>query len=185
MILYSTQEQKREFLFVQRAHHAAILLAPDYGPEPPCVLSGQLPVLLKKLECTLEFFEAVPIGADLTDVLPRWFYWLLTEELGKYPTSKPVAELYRRQLAGDPPTQEEWRAATNTAAYATHAAARAGQTAAAYATHAAARAGQTAAYAAAAAAAAAADADAAASASATRMREALINIAKETAPSAR
>jgi hypothetical protein len=101
---------------------------------------------------------------DLTKNILRardeWMLWLLEKELGKYPTSEPVAALYRRRLAGDEPSQGEWAAADAAAdaAAAAAAAARAADAAAA----AAAAAARAAAY----AAAAAADADAAADAAA-------------------
>jgi hypothetical protein len=175
MILYSTQKHKRAFT----AHLAASALAPGYGPGPACTLPEQLTRLIDKLECTLEFFEAVPIGADLTDVLPRWFLWLLTEELGQYPTSKPVAELYHRQLAGDPPTKKEWGAAYAAYAAAATAAAAYAAYAAAYAAYAATDATAYAAYAAIAATDAAATDTAACY---KRMREALLRITHECSP---
>ena len=44
-------------------------------------------------------------------VRDRWMVSLLTEELAAYPVCAPVAELYRRRLAGDEPSQQEWKAA--------------------------------------------------------------------------
>ena len=47
----------------------------------------------------------------LEQVRDRWFLWLLAEELKQLPCVVAVSELYRRRIAGDKPTVEEWRAA--------------------------------------------------------------------------
>ena len=60
------------------------------------------------------FMAAVPIGADLTFVAHRFVHWLLggtDSPIAKWqdePHIVTVRELYDRELAGDPPTQEEW-----------------------------------------------------------------------------
>lgn len=74
---------------------------------------------------------SLPVVAPATDTLvqvrDRLMHWLLTDELGKYDSCKPVAALYARRIAGDNPTNDEWRKARNAAAYANaaYAAARA------------------------------------------------------------
>ena len=55
-----------------------------------------------------QFLMAIPVGADLSLVWPRFALWL---ELDGYATSAPVAALCRRRVAGDDPSVEEWRAA--------------------------------------------------------------------------
>ena len=54
-------------------------------------------------------------------VRDRWFLWLLTEDLKQLPCVVAVAELYRRRIAGDKPTVEEWRAAAARTDYAARA----------------------------------------------------------------
>jgi hypothetical protein len=113
-----------------------------------------------------EFLRAITVGADLSDVWPKFAIWLL-KDIQKYarPDGKKaidaVVGLYRERAKRDDPTWKEARRAAVAAAYAAYAAA------AAYAAYAAAAAAAAAAYAAyavasdAAAAAAAAYADAA------------------------
>jgi hypothetical protein len=117
------------------------------------------------------FAQAIPVGADLSLVWPRFAHWMLvdaTAGVTRFARSdrtreaiKAVAKLFQRQLDGGSVSPEEWRAARSAAAYAADAAAYA-----AYAADAAAYAADAAAYAADAAAAAAADDAAAAAADA-------------------
>jgi hypothetical protein len=123
------------------------------------------------LEWPARFAEAIPVGADLSGVWPLFALWLLTDEkhgVRQYAKTDRVrdaidgvAALYRREVAGEKPSIEEWRAARSVAAnsYANAAAANA-----AYAAYAAAYAANSYANAAAAAYAAAAASDAAAAA---------------------
>lgn len=46
----------------------------------------------------------------------RFALWLFDVDLVRYPTSAPVAELYRRRLAGAEPGVMEWRDAAAAAA---------------------------------------------------------------------
>ena len=164
---FASAQHKHTFLRDLQAHLAAVALVPEHSEPAPSLVSKQLQELLVYLGCTLEFYEAVPVGADLTHVLDRWFLWLLEDELGAYETSEPVAALYRRRLAGDEPLIAEWKAATAAAA------AAAAATAAAYAA-------ATAAAATAAGAAAAAYAVTEQAECLTRMRSALLKIVGET-----
>jgi hypothetical protein len=103
------------------------------------------------------FFAAIPVGADLSLVVPKLMLWIM-DDVKKYAKKSPqilkaiqtVRELYRRKIKGEIITDEEWNSACRNAADAAYAAAAA---AAAYAAYAA-----DAAYAAAHAAYAAADA---------------------------
>lgn len=40
----------------------------------------------------------------------KWFLWLLDVEFKNYFVCRPVADLYRRRIAGDEPTRKEWAA---------------------------------------------------------------------------
>lgn len=100
------------------------------------------------------FARAIPVGADLSGVWPRFALWLLTDSthgVAQYARSDAarkvigaVAALYAREIAGDEPGIEEWRtaradAADTAAAAAAYAAAAANadaNTAAAYAANA-------------------------------------------------
>ena len=109
----------------------------------------------------IRFAAAIPVGADLSLVWPRFAVWLLADpqdgviQFAKTQKQRQViqavADLYGRRVEGQEPTESEWRAAAYAAAYAADAAAAYAADDAAYA-----------AYAAYAAAAYAADADAAA-----------------------
>jgi hypothetical protein len=104
------------------------------------------------------FLSAIPVGADLSQVWPKFAIWLLTEHRPSV-SGKRVADLYARQLQGEKITAQQWRAERE-AAYEKrreHSAAAAAASAAAYAAYADAYAAAYAdAYAAAAAASAAA-----------------------------
>ena len=154
----------------------------------------------------LRFAEAVPVGADLSNVINQFFAWLLSPEeflckiadaRGKAAIST-VHALYARKAGGDEVTDEEWnaaRTAVNTAAYAADVAARTAAYAAAHAVDrcastavntAARTAARTAAYAAdavyavyAAYAAACTAADAAAYAAALKMADKLIELIEQ------
>jgi hypothetical protein len=102
--------------------------------------------------------KALTVAQRTDRIVDRYLFWMLDDELKKYPTSNAVADLYRRRLAGDEPKRSEWSDAADAAAAARWSAAAAAADAAAAAAAAAAR------CAAAAAAADAAAADAAAAA---------------------
>ena len=136
--------------------------------------------LAEAKEFPLAFLNAIPVGADLSLVLPRFIVWMLSDpargtmrlcsEQGKEATRVVVA-LYQRLIDGGEVSDKEWRNARKLAADAAYAyaAADAAAAAAAYAYAAAdaaayAYAAADAAYAYAAADAAAADAYAAAAA---------------------
>ena len=78
----------------------------------------------------LQFLEAIPVGADLSGVIPKFLPWLLVDpdcgvinyadEQGKSSVQQ-VADLYSRRIAGDEPSEAEWEAAAY-AAYAADAA---------------------------------------------------------------
>ena len=121
------------------------------------------------------FAQAIPVGADMSLVWPRFALWLLVDpDAGvlRFARTVPVqraisgvAALFARQIAGEMVTLQEWRTARSDAAAAAYAAADAAY--AAYADADAAAAAYAAAYADA-AAYAAADAAAAAAAAAAR-----------------
>lgn len=77
------------------------------------------------------FVQAVRPGADLSQVADRWLLWLLSGDespLARWrdePHIQAVATLYKRKLAGDSPTLEEWKAAGEAAEAAARAAAEA------------------------------------------------------------
>ena len=101
-----------------RAHLAANALEPDSSPQPEW-LPMRLVYLTNKLELPLDqLISAASDHTDLNRVVDRWLYWLLSVELKQYKTSAPVAELYRRRLAGDEPKKKEWKKARFDAAYA-------------------------------------------------------------------
>lgn len=72
----------------------------------------------------LAFLVAIPVGADLSLVLPRFMVWLLSDpehgtmhlcpESGKQAIDTVVA-LYQRMIAGNAVAQSEWRAAVDDA----------------------------------------------------------------------
>jgi hypothetical protein len=68
----------------------------------------------------LRFLAAIPVGADLSMVWPRFAVWLLREELKSHDKGghcEKVAALYDRWISGVKPPVEEWRAARSAAAY--------------------------------------------------------------------
>jgi len=116
--VFASARHKQKFLHDLRAYLAARALVPDTTYEAPALkLDPKLSCLINWLRCTLNFYDVLPIKADLTHVLDRWFLWLLEDELRTYRTSAPVTALYRRRLAGDEPTTKEWRSAATRAAY--------------------------------------------------------------------
>ncbi len=78
---------------------------------------------------TERFYNAIPVGADLDLVVPRFMHWMMTDPEGirKHADHQglkaidTVADLYERRLKGDTISIEEWEAA----AWAAEAAARA------------------------------------------------------------
>ena len=114
---------------------------------------------------TVRFISAVPEGKDLSNVIPKLMYWLMTDPEGIRKHARPdglngielVASLYKRKLDGDTIADQEWLdarkvcraayaaadadSAAYAAAYAAYAAADADSAAyaAAYAAYAAAR----------------------------------------------
>ena len=138
------------------------------------------------------FLNAIPTGADLSMVVSKLMYWLMTDPDGIRKHARPdelkaieaIAELYKNRLHGKEPSIENWLSARNAAAYdvaayAAYAAAYyayyAAADAAYYAAAAAYYAADTAAYAAD-AAAYAADADVARKTSFVRIADKLIEI---------
>jgi hypothetical protein len=95
-------------------------------------------------EFPLQFWDVIPDGADLSGVTDKFLYWLLGgDQEGEFITSDPkalkaistVRELFRRNIAGEVVTMQEWKYA-RAAAYAAYAA-NAAAYAAAYAAYAA------------------------------------------------
>ena len=115
-----------------RAHLAANALEPGSSLQPEW-LPLRLVHLTNKIELPLDqLIEIAGDRSDLNRIVDRWLYWLLSVELKQYKTSAPVAELYRRRLAGDEPKKKEWeKARSDAAAAATATAATATATAAA------------------------------------------------------
>src|SRR5690606_4245016 len=73
----------------------------------------------------LAFFEAIPVGADLSMVWPRFALWLLADPHrgvlrhcndDTRPSVEAVADLYRRWVDGDQPSADEFEAAAWAAA---------------------------------------------------------------------
>lgn len=71
------------------------------------------------------FLSAIPVGANLSLVWPRFAVWLLVDEKSgviRHATTeqtrdsiRAVAKLYERLIAGDLPARTEWQAASNVA----------------------------------------------------------------------
>ena len=88
------------------------------------------------------FIAAIPVGADLSLVVPKLMLWIM-DDVKKYAKKSPqilkaiqtVRELYRRKIKGEIITDEEWNSARKNAAaeaaYAAEAAAYAAYAAAA------------------------------------------------------
>jgi hypothetical protein len=76
----------------------------------------RLPVDLARLWPS-QFLETMAPGSDQRLTTSRFLVWLLEDKLAKWatPESRAVAKLYRRRIAGDEPSREEWKAATNAA----------------------------------------------------------------------
>ena len=79
------------------------------------------------------FLEAIPVGADLSLVWPRFAHWLLVDDehgviqyagshKGARTAIQGVADLFARRIAGNDPTTEEWAAARAAAGAAARAA---------------------------------------------------------------
>lgn len=77
------------------------------------------------------FIEAIPIGADLSGVFPRFMYWLLADRDGGVVRSasergqvaiENVAALFARQMVGEEVSRHEWQKARDDAAAAADAA---------------------------------------------------------------
>lgn len=109
----------------------------------------------------LRFFEAVPVGKDLSMVVPKLMHWMMAElpgwekldaekHAGVLAAIARVRKLYGRWLSGDKPSKQQWNAAADVADAADYdVAASYAARAVAYAARAAARAASYAAYAAA------------------------------------
>ena len=79
-----------------------------------------------------EFLGAIPVGADMSLVWPRFAVWLLGDEQDgvirfaktarQRSAIQTVVDLYQRQLAGETVEVKTWRSAADAAAYATDAA---------------------------------------------------------------
>ncbi len=77
--------------------------------------------LARSLDWPLEFLQAIPVGADLSLVWPRFAVWMLADEhYGVVRFAKTneqraairrVAELYQRQVIGETVDIEDWRKA--------------------------------------------------------------------------
>lgn len=69
----------------------------------------------------VRFLEAIPVGADLSMVIPKFLHWLLVDETygaiigvtdeGVKNSVVGVASLYRRLINGNTPFDREWEAA--------------------------------------------------------------------------
>ena len=75
----------------------------------------------------LRFLEAIPVGADLSDVVPSMMIYVLTDcrihaDRAGQDAIDTVIALYRRRLTGAEPTEEEWAAAAGYAGDAARAA---------------------------------------------------------------
>jgi hypothetical protein len=76
-------------------------------------------------EWPIQFIEAIPVGADLSQVGSQFLHWLLVDpedgiikfadERGKV-AIQAVADLYARQLQGETISIEDWNAAADAAA---------------------------------------------------------------------
>lgn len=72
-----------------------------------------------------KFIEAIPVGADLSMVWPKFAHWLLMDPehgVHRFPTGdrsrtaiQSVGDLYARWIAGESPTKEAWRPAWDAA----------------------------------------------------------------------
>lgn len=88
------------------------------------IFEGLSPLLAR--EWPGRFSRAIPVGRDLSKVWPQFALWLLTDPkhgVKQYAKTDQVraaidgvARLYERELSGDKPTIEEWRAARSAAA---------------------------------------------------------------------
>ena len=103
--------------------------APDLGI--PEVLAGLAEMILERLSdeeakrFSLEFIDAVPVGADLSSVWPAIAHWLLADPehgvIRSAPTAgtrsaiKRVASLYARMLRSEPVSPQELRNAVQIA----------------------------------------------------------------------
>ncbi len=93
-----------------KAHEAAEMLVP--GSATFTLLPESLVLLCAGLKLSLvTVCETLAEEIDPTRVADQWFYWLFSVELKDYATSAPVAELYRRRLAGDESFKLEWEKA--------------------------------------------------------------------------
>lgn len=72
----------------------------------------------------LEFLTAIPVGANLSMVWPRFALWLLASpdhgvlrhcNDDAYPSAETAVDLYRRWIHGDQPSAEEFEAAARVA----------------------------------------------------------------------
>jgi len=63
----------------------------------------------QSMELPERFLSSIPVGADLSLAWSRFAVWLFEVELERYATSKPVAALYSRRIAGDEPSDDDWR----------------------------------------------------------------------------
>ena len=66
----------------------------------------------------IEFLEAIPVGADLSLIWPKFAVWLMQElePFEKAGICGQVALLYSRRIKGDEPSIEEWKKASAAAA---------------------------------------------------------------------
>jgi len=69
------------------------------------------------------FLEAIPVGADLSMVVPQFLYWMLSDEAWGLKPESPdvkaavdaVAECFKRRIAGDEPSEEDWESSVKLA----------------------------------------------------------------------
>ena len=117
--MFSSTAAKSNFLRHFKAGEVARALGPDDAPKTPDHSAIPLPLIYLRDRINLApvtFYEAIPVNADLASVIDHFLYWLLSVELKTYAVVKPVAELYRRKLAGETVTKKEWQVAAATAA---------------------------------------------------------------------
>lgn len=110
-VVFSSGSDKRAVLRALRVQDAARRLG---AQDPPLARSIDTRVqrLAERIDLdVLAVYAAIPVGGDVGRVADHFLLWLLSVELGAYATSAPVADLYRRRLGGDEPSEKEWAAA--------------------------------------------------------------------------
>jgi hypothetical protein len=114
--VFATESAKARFLTKLRVASTVEVLGGE-GKRHDTKLAPPLIYLRDQLQIhPVDFYEAIPVKADLTQVVDKFLFWLLSVELKAYDVCKPVAELYQRRLAGDEPSKSEWKKAEAAAA---------------------------------------------------------------------